>query len=386
MLACQRDLFGLPDDSVFLNTAYMGPQLRAASAAGVQALLAKENPPSVLGADFFHPVEEVKRLFAQIVNAPSTQDIALVPAVSYGMATVAANLKLWPGDTIVTVADVFPSIYYGFEHLAQAQQASIVQVACDIQGAERPAAWTQAVLAAIDSRCQLVAMPHVHWSDGTRFDLLAIRRRCDEVGAWLVIDGTQSVGALPFDVQAIRPDVLVVGGYKWLLGAYSFGYMYVAPHLQNGHPIEENWINRQASDDFANLTNYQAEYRPGAARFSMGEQSNFIACAMARVALQQILDWQVESISQFARSLVDANRDHLARLGWVLPQGDQLAPHLLGLRLSPKQRAAFPTALSSAGIHVSYRGMYMRVSTHVSTREQDWQRLVEVLKEASQRV
>ena len=68
---------------------------------------------------------------------------------------------------------------------------------------------------------RVVAIGHVHWSDGTLFDLKKIRERLDEVGGLLIIDGTQSVGALPFSVKEFKPDALICGGYKWLLGPYS---------------------------------------------------------------------------------------------------------------------------------------------------------------------
>lgn len=79
----------------------------------------------------------------------------------------------------------------------------------------------QRLKAAIDEHTALVTLGHVHWADGTLFDLKAIRRKTAEAGTWLVVDGTQSVGALPFDVQEIQPDALICAGYKWLMGPYS---------------------------------------------------------------------------------------------------------------------------------------------------------------------
>ena len=104
--------------------------------------------------------------------------------------------------------------------------------------------WTAAVLAALDERVAVVSVPNVHWTDGALLDLVAIARRTREVGARLVIDGSQSVGATPLDVGELRPDFLVTVGYKWLLGPFSVGYLYVAEEHREGEPLEENWINR----------------------------------------------------------------------------------------------------------------------------------------------
>ena len=380
MLSCQRHLFNLPEDLHYLNTAYMGPQLRASTEAGTAALRAKENPNRIKLTDFFEPVEEVKRLFAGLINVADPNAIAIVPAVSYGLSSVAANVRLSAGDRIMTVGDVFPSGYYAFERAARDAGAQMVTVARPAGDDTRTATWNAALAQAIDERTRVVFVPHVHWSCGTVFDLVAVRKRCDEVGALLVVDGTQSVGAHPFDVSEIRPDALAVGGYKWLLGPYSYGYLYLSEALQGGRPLEENWINRLGSENFARLTDYTPDYRPGAARHSVGEQSNFIASAIARVALRQLSEWTVSGIHAYASTLVETNRGSLADLGWVLPKGDALAPHLIGLRLSPKQKTLLPDVLAAAGINVSYRGDYLRVSTHVSTREQDWTMLVKYLE------
>ena len=107
-------------------------------------------------------------------------------------------------------------------------------------------------------------MSHIHWADGTLFDLKAIRQRTRDVGALLIIDGTQSIGALPFDIQEIQPDALICAGYKWLMGPYSLGLAYLGEFFDEGIPIEENWKNRHNSHHFARLVNYEDKYQPHA--------------------------------------------------------------------------------------------------------------------------
>jgi selenocysteine lyase/cysteine desulfurase len=67
----------------------------------------------------------------------------------------------------------------------------------------------------------MVVIPHIHWIYGVKYDLEKISVRCREVGALLIVDGTQSVGVLDFDVEKIKPDALIVADYKWFLGAYG---------------------------------------------------------------------------------------------------------------------------------------------------------------------
>ena len=96
--------------------------------------------------------------------------------------------------------------------------------------------WSARILEAIDADTAVVTMGAVHWTDGTVFDIDAIAARTREVGAYLVIDGTQSVGAMDFDVARIRPDALICSGYKWLMGPYSIGLAYFGPRLPGRRP------------------------------------------------------------------------------------------------------------------------------------------------------
>ena len=127
----------------------------------------------------------------------------------------------------------------------------------------------------------MVAVPNVHWTDGTYFDLVEVGRRCRDVGAALVVDATQSVGALELDVGAVLPDALICATYKWLLGPYSLSFAYYGPRFDDGTPLEETWIARDNSQDFQQLVNYQQAYQPGAVRYDVSERSNFFLVPIA---------------------------------------------------------------------------------------------------------
>ena len=121
---------------------------------------------------------------------------------------------------------------------------------------------------------------------------------------------------LPLDVAQVRPDFLVAATYKWLLGPYSLGFLYVAPRWQDGQPLEENWANREAAHDFARLVDYREGYAAGARRYDMGERANFVALPMAMAALEQITAWQVARIADTLRSLTDS----IAAQVWIQAQ------------------------------------------------------------------
>ncbi|MEK9969799.1 MAG: aminotransferase class V-fold PLP-dependent enzyme, partial [Ferrovibrio sp.] len=283
LLPSQRALFDIPADVAYLNSAYMGPMPKVAVAAGEAGMRAKLQPWMITPADFFTETEAVRALFATLVNA-TADDIALVPAVSYGMAVAANILPLRKGQTVITLAEQFPSNVYPWIERARQVGAEMITVA-------RPSDddWTARVLERIDARTGIVALPHCHWTDGGLLDLVAIGAACRKAGAALCIDATQSLGVMPFDVALIKPDILVAGGYKWLLGPYSFGYLYVDPRWQDGAPVEHNWIARKDSENFAGLVDYKSDYQPGARRFDVGERSNFALTPAAAASLDYLL-------------------------------------------------------------------------------------------------
>src|SRR5258706_5331656 len=104
-LSCQRAAFSLPRDIHYLNCAYLGPLPRAVQDAGAMAVARKANPTTISTADFFSDSDEARRLFARCINAHDASRIALVPAVSYGVATVVRNMPIAKGQNLVFVGE-----------------------------------------------------------------------------------------------------------------------------------------------------------------------------------------------------------------------------------------------------------------------------------------
>jgi selenocysteine lyase/cysteine desulfurase len=200
------------------------------------------------------------------------------------------------------------------------------------------------------------------------------------VGSLLVIDGTQSVGALPFDVEQIQPDALICGGYKWLMGPYSLGLAYYGPYFNDGKPVEENWINRKRSENFAALVNYQNEYQPGALRYEVGEHSNFILIPMLLAALKQINAWKPKNIQQYCSKIASGAIAELRERGFWIEEENNRANHLFGVRLPEGiDRDRLKNRLQKNNISVSFRGDAIRVSPNVYNRESEMRKLAQVL-------
>lgn len=371
----QRRLFDIPDEVAYLNCAYMGPLMRAVVEAGDRGVRAKARPWGISPDDFFEGGERARERFARIIGADA-EGVALVPSASYGLSCAARNLAVEPGAGLVVLAEQFPSNVYAWRETAERSGASLVTV-------PRPEDddWTRAALDRIDERTAVAALPHCHWTDGGRLDLVRIGARCREVGAALVLDLTQSAGALGFDAGAVRPDYVVCAGYKWLLGPYSLGFLWVAPQHREGRPIEFNWIGRAGSEDFARLVDYRDEYQPGARRFDVGERSNFILVPMLNAALEQILAWGVEAIEATLTARTADVAARAAGLGLGAAPASLRAGHFLGLRFpGGGLPAGLLAALAAEQVYVSVRGASMRVTPHLYNTDEDVDRLFAALE------
>ncbi len=382
-LTCQRDHFFLPKDTHYLNCAFMSPLSREVEEAGIRGIRKKRNPATLRPEDFFQDSDRVRTLFAELIHAPEPERIAIIPSVSYGMAIVTRNLRPRPGQKIVVPRAQFPSNIYPWKRLALDTGAELQIIDPPEQEASRGAAWNEAILHAIDERTALLAIAPVHWADGTRFDLKRLRERTRQVGAWMVLDGTQAIGALPFDVQEIQPEALVCAGYKWLFGPYSIGLAYFSSAFDEGRPLEENWITRKDSDQFERLVNYQGAYQPGAIRYDVGERSNFILLPMLIAGLQHVRSWTPEGIQTYCAELMEDTLKRLVAAGFRIEHPPYRAHHLLGIRIPPGASIdCIKTALHDHNVSVSIRGDAIRVSPHVYNHEEDTQALYEALMAA----
>jgi len=372
-LGDQRELFEIPEEVAYLNCAYMSPQLRSARVVGERAVARKSRPWEITSSDFFEDAEQSRALFARLVGG-EPDGVALVPSVSYGIGVAAANVPVREGERILILEDQFPSNVYPWRELAKRTGARLVSV-------PRPDDhdWTSVVLDLLDEGTAVVAVPNCHWTDGSLLDLGRVGESARRVGAALVVDGIQSLGAHPFDVREVRPDFLVASAYKWLLGPYGIGFLYAEKRWREGTPIEHNWINRRGSEDFSRLVGYQDAFQPGARRYDVGERSNFALLPMANEALRRILDWGVDNVSETIGELTGLIEREAKDRGIEAIPAERRARHIVGLKLGSAVAGDLAARLAGENVFVSVRGESVRVSPHLYNTERDVERLFAAL-------
>ncbi|WP_233346745.1 aminotransferase class V-fold PLP-dependent enzyme [Hyphobacterium sp. CCMP332] len=369
-----RPLFDLPRDLAYLNCAYMGPMPRFAANAGQTAYDQRQRPWELDIQDRFFDQPEALRAEAAKLFGAAADDIALIPAASYGLAIAARNLPLSTGQEILALDGQFPSNVYIWREKAAQSGATMKTVTRSANES-----WTEAVLAAIGPQTAIAALPEVHWADGGRVDLKAVSDKLRAHGAKLVLDLTQSLGTAPFDLAAIRPDFAIAAGYKWLLGPYTMGYGYIAPEHQSGIPLEEGWIVREGAEDFARLVDYADRHAPGARRFDMGERSGFQLVPAALESLKWLnglgLDTLRDGLLARTTDIEDAVRPYGAHCDTPDRGG-----HYLCLALPDHAPKDLARRLMARGVSVSQRGDRLRVTPHLYTDGADIDRFASAIK------
>ncbi len=376
MVQSFRDAFDIPEGVTYLNCAYLSPLMNSVVAVGREAVARKAHPWEILHDDFFAEVEALRGAFAGLIGA-SADDVAIVPSTAYGMATAAANIPLGPGDGIVVPNAEHASAFHKWRVRAAETGATLRAPDVPPDGD-----WTETILAAIDASTRVVSVPNVHWSDGRLFDLPRIGAAARAVGAAFVVDGTQSVGALPLDVRTLRPDYLTCSAYKWLFCPYGFGFLYVAPERQAGTPFEEHYFHRENAAGHEGRLDQIIAYDHGARRFDTAERANFITVPMAITALRELAAWTVPGVRDRIAPISAAIIDGAATLGYAAQPPSRRVPHLFGLRRPGGLPAGLGATLAARGVHVSIRGDAIRVSPNVYNDARDVDAFLAALRDA----
>ena len=379
-MRCQKDLFQLPDGIHYLNCAYMAPLLRSVEEKGIEGIRRKRDPVSIKPADFFSEVDEVRTAFGKIVNCSPSQ-VAVMPSVSYGMNSVIRNIPYRSGQHALTISEEFPSCYYSARRWCSKYGAPLKTVARNEHIPMKGGEWNQRILESIREDTAFLVMASVHWMNGTRFDLEAIGRRCREMGTKLIVDGSQSVGALPVDVSQTMIDALICAGYKWLMGPYSTALSYIHEDFNDGIPLEESWMSRPNAEQFERLTEYKEGFRPGAVRYDVGQNSNFITIPMLNEALNQLLRWSIGEIQEYAGKLGDPLIHFFQKNGIPVEEQCYRANHLLGMQLPGSLKGdELMKALQQRNVYVSLRGNNIRISINVFNTKEDIDQLIAALE------
>lgn len=377
MLPSQRASFDVPREICYLNAASYSPLPIRTLEAG-RAAVGRKGRPWTLEASFLNAQYERARTAAARLVQADPSDIALIPSISYGVATAAKLFTPGHGTRVLVLENDHSSPVLEWHTRAEAQGFSVETI-------KQPdnADWTSAVLESIERSgappVGLASISSVHWSDGGLIDIDKVGTALRRQGAAFLIDATQSAGVLALDVGRLDPDFVIFPTYKWLVGPYGRAFLYVAKRRQNGIPLEQTAGGRRnvRAENAVYFTDL--DYVGDARRFDMGERDFFISLEMASIGMEMMADWGADAIRQRLAMLTERIATAVRDIGIRVAETHLRSPHILSLAFPGGIPAKLVEGLASEGVYVAPRLGRMRVSPHVYNDEADADRFVEVL-------
>ena len=308
-----RALFPVLERFAYLNAGTFGPLARATAGAMAEQAQ-RDSEQGRAGQTYFEAMlnlrTSVRGRIADLL-ATTPEHVSLTSSTTDGCNIVLGGLDLEPGDEIVTT----DAEHFGLAGPVFASGAGVSVVRAGISDGEE---LLEAIASAVTPRTRLLAVSHVIWTTGAVLDVHALKER---TGVPVLVDGAQSVGAIPVDVGAL--DFYTVSGQKWLCGPESTGALYVADPdaLRVASP------SYFAQESFEPGGEFVA--RAGAQRFDPGWTA-VSALAGLDVALSLAPEWRfgrIAELAAFAReSLPDVvTGDAQAGLVTFAPDGDPVA-------------------------------------------------------------
>ena len=375
-ISCQRNLFNIPDEIVYLNTAYISPlSLKVEKAINKGCKLETEPWKIDPAFHFFHQIKETKIIFSNLFNI-SYKNVSLIPSASYGISTAANNIKLTKTkNKILILKDQFPSNVYPWMELSKKQEG-VLEIIDDLN----ETTLTEEIINKISEEVAVVAIPNIRWTDGYIIDLKKVSGACKKFDVNLILDLTQSAGAMQIDLKEINPEFAIIANYKWMLGPYSTGFLYISDKFIDGVPLEETWIGRKNSQDFSKLTDYQSLYNLDSIRFDMGQRANFSLLPGVKAALEQLHDWSIKKIENtlYQNNMIICKG--LLDLGFEILEEKNRAPHFISARLPGYEGDSLINNLKKNKIFISERSGYLRITPHLWNNEEDFFKLINCLK------
>jgi selenocysteine lyase/cysteine desulfurase len=377
MLPSQRALFDIPPHICYLNAASYSPLPLKTLEAG-RAAVGRKGRPWTLEAGFANAQHERARTAAARLIHAEPSDIALIPSISYGVATAAKLLTIGRGTRVLVLEDDHSSPVLEWHARAEAEGFTVETVRQPGDGD-----WTSAVLESIERSgappVSLASISSVHWSDGGLIDIDKVGAALRQRGAAFLVDATHSTGVLTTDVKRLDPDFVIFPTYKWLLGPYGRAFLYVAKRHQGGIPLEQTASGRRnvRAENAVYFTD--PRYVGDARRYDMGERDHFISMEMASIGMEMMVEWGAPAVEHRLTMLTERIAAGVRGIGVSVPELRLRAPHILSLAFKGGMPAGLVEGLASDGVYVAPRLGRMRISPHVYNDDADADRFVEVL-------
>ena len=294
---------------------------------------------------------------AKLINT-NPKNIAAGSSATELLSSLAWAIMPLKGQNIVSTNIVFPSTVYPWMRIASSTE-------CEVRLSKEKNNFinTQSIIDLIDKNTSVVCISHVEYSNGQVFDLDLLSNAAKKHNALLIIDATQSAGAIPIDVKKTPIDAIVCGAYKWLCGPFGAAFMYVTPELSN--KLEPGLVGFRSHKNMWELDASRIDYPNSAEKFEFSTMAFGCALGLAK-SIHYLADIGVEDIFKYNRALADTLVDNLRSKSAVITSPDNKGrSSIVTAYFKKKDSNKIVEQLKKRKVYVSKRGESIRFSPHL---------------------
>lgn len=373
-LSMSHPEFPLSKDLIYLNHAAVAPWPKRTSEA-VKAF-AEQNTRfgSHYYLDWLKKESTLRDQLKTLLNAPSTEDIALVKNTSEAISFVAYGLSWNAGDNIVSSNEEFPSNRIPWESLND-QGVELRQA--DLSSSDSP---EQALFSLVDANTRLITISSIQFASGLRVDLEKIGTFCKENNILFCIDAIQSLGAVEFDVQAYHADFVMADGHKWMFGPEGLGVFYTNPSSREKLKLTQyGWHMMANTHDYENQP---WDIHPGSQRFECGSP-NMLGIHAWSASLSLLLEVGMKQIEANIHTNSSYLMDKITDIDNLELLNDRSAPLKSGIVLFKHKNIDNLTLykqLQDKGVVCALRGGGIRFSPHFYHSQTELEQAISIIQ------
>ncbi|MEM3403384.1 MAG: aminotransferase class V-fold PLP-dependent enzyme [Nitrososphaeria archaeon] len=318
-------------------------------------------------------LEEARDEVSNLINCKS-DDIAIVTNTSEGLNFTAHAVKMTPGSNIVTTDLEFPTVTYPWLKVAEEKRLEVrfarhKNGIVTIEDLER----------LVDDKTKVITLSHVEYSSGFRFNLREVAELAHKHGALLVVDAIQSLGVIPFDAKVEDVDVLVTAAYKWLLGPFGAGFLYMKDEVYHDvEPIFAGWRSKEDHEVFEPL---KLSFKKTARKFEYGGMPYSAIYGFTR-SLKYISDLEVDNINNHVIGITQELMEGLKNLGANLftPFNRHQRAGIVTAKFDNLDADTLLNELKEEKIIISKRFGALRFSPHIYNNKEDVEKVIHLIK------
>ena len=365
------------EDATYLNLAGQSPMPKVSLRAVQASLELKKFPHHIPDSDFFDVPNRIRAAIAKLIGS-DPKEIALTTGASTGMSAVALGLSWKPGDEVITAKGEFPLQYTTWKPMEEREGITVKVVA-----PRERFITADDLIAALTPKTRVVSVSHVRFDNGAMIDAAKLAAACHAQGTLLLLDVSQSCGAVPMDVASLGADFLVSAGYKWLLGPFGTGFFWAkSEHIAKMRPGPFYWMAMGGADNFAAMATAPPKPGADAKRWDAAETANYFNHSALQTSVEFVLRAGPATVEAHNHKLIDFMYERLPKDRCVPTSPLDRAlrgPYGCFAARSAENTTALYDRLCKENIVTSLREGNIRVSPHLYNTERDIDRLISVI-------